>query len=329
MSTPVVGFFNNKGGVGKTSLVYHLAWIYAELNRRVVVADLDPQANLTAAFLTEEEIEDLWTPSPRPTIYGAIEPLIDGTGPVSPLPPKMVNDMIALIPGDLDLSLFEAELSDAWPRAMDGQRRAFAVLNAFSTVISHAVQKTGADLALVDVGPNLGALNRAALINCSHIVIPLIPDLFSLRGLQNLGPTIRRWRQEWHQRLNQHPDSVVTAPAGDMQPVGYVMFQHRERVGRPTRAYARWASRIPEMYGRHVLDDKGPFIDNIDDDPHCLARLRHYQSLMPMAQEARKPVFLLKPADGAFGGHLAAALDAYRDFERLAKALAARVNLPD
>ncbi|WP_419591506.1 ParA family protein, partial [Thiolapillus sp.] len=57
MTTPVLTFFNNKGGVGKTSLIYHLAWTFAGLHKRVVIADLDPQANLTAAFLDEEKIE--------------------------------------------------------------------------------------------------------------------------------------------------------------------------------------------------------------------------------------------------------------------------------
>ena len=46
-----IAFFNNKGGVGKTTLVYHLAWMYAELGFSVVAADLDPQANLSAVFL--------------------------------------------------------------------------------------------------------------------------------------------------------------------------------------------------------------------------------------------------------------------------------------
>jgi cellulose biosynthesis protein BcsQ len=45
MSPPVIAFFNNKGGVGKTSLVYHLAWMYRDLGLNVLAADLDPQAN--------------------------------------------------------------------------------------------------------------------------------------------------------------------------------------------------------------------------------------------------------------------------------------------
>ena len=46
-----LAFFNNKGGVGKTSLVYHLAWMFADHGIPVLAADLDPQANLTAMFL--------------------------------------------------------------------------------------------------------------------------------------------------------------------------------------------------------------------------------------------------------------------------------------
>jgi cellulose biosynthesis protein BcsQ len=57
MRPPIIAFFNNKGGVGKTSLVYHLAWMYLDLGLKVIAADLDPQANLTAAFLDEDRLE--------------------------------------------------------------------------------------------------------------------------------------------------------------------------------------------------------------------------------------------------------------------------------
>ncbi len=56
MSPPFIAFFNNKGGVGKTSLAYHLAWMFADLGKQVLAADLDPQANLSAAFLDEDRL---------------------------------------------------------------------------------------------------------------------------------------------------------------------------------------------------------------------------------------------------------------------------------
>ena len=61
--------------------------------------------------------------------------------------------------------------------------------------------------------------------------------------------------------------------------------------------------------------------------PHCLATLKHFRSLMPFAQEARKPMFALRPADGAIGGHVYAVQDCYRDFKRLALAVAERVGI--
>ncbi|MGH3274486.1 MAG: ParA family protein, partial [Streptosporangiaceae bacterium] len=60
MTRPVLAFFNNKGGVGTTMLAYHVAWMLNELGRRAVVLDLDPQANLTASFLDDERVEQLW-----------------------------------------------------------------------------------------------------------------------------------------------------------------------------------------------------------------------------------------------------------------------------
>ena len=83
MSTTIIAFFNNKGRVGKTSLVYHLAWMYAELGVRVVAADLDPQANLTAAFLDEDRMEELWPDGDHPqTVFGCVQPLLQGTNDI-------------------------------------------------------------------------------------------------------------------------------------------------------------------------------------------------------------------------------------------------------
>ncbi|MBI2131660.1 MAG: ParA family protein, partial [Candidatus Tectomicrobia bacterium] len=97
MSVPVVAFFNNKGGVGKTSLVYHLAWMYDDLGYQVLAVDLDPQANLTAAFLDEERLEEIWTGDNSPgTLYGFLRPIIRGVGDVGVPALEVVEDSLAL-----------------------------------------------------------------------------------------------------------------------------------------------------------------------------------------------------------------------------------------
>ena len=60
MNIPTFTFFNNKGGVGKTTLVYHVAHMLAQLDIRVLVVDCDPQANLSAAFLPDDTLEELF-----------------------------------------------------------------------------------------------------------------------------------------------------------------------------------------------------------------------------------------------------------------------------
>jgi chromosome partitioning protein len=180
----------------------------------------------------------------------------------------------------------------------------------------------GANWVLMDVGPNLGAINRAALIASEHVVIPLGPDLFSLQGLRNLGPSLASWRQSWAELRGKNPDPSVELPPGTIQPLGYVVMQPGMRANRPAKAYQRWIDRFPSTYREYVLEESSVLAPLASDDPHCLATLKHYRSLMPMAMEARKPVFSLKPADGAIGAHAEAVSNAYDDFLILAERIA-------
>lgn len=333
MSCPSVAFFNHKGGVGQTSLVYHQSWMYADLGANVLVADFDPQANLTAAFLDEERLEELWSPevgAPR-TVYGALQPIVKGVGDIVERPHlEEVDERITLLPGDLSLARFEDDLSQQWPICLDGKERAFRIVSAFWRLLQRSAEQTNADFALVDLGPNLGAINRAGLVASDYLVVPLAPDLFSLQGLKNLGPTVREWRRQWQERLKKLPPDAadLDLPDGSMEPVGYVVLQHAVRLDRPVKASERWVQRVPSTYTEAVLDRESRPGLTFTDDPECLGLLKHYHSLMPLALEARKPIFHLKPADGAIGAHAKAVEGARQDFESLARTIAERCALP-
>jgi cellulose biosynthesis protein BcsQ len=323
-----IAFFNNKGGVGKTSLVYHLAWMYADLGVKVVAADLDPQADLTSMFLEEERLEALWPDDEHPlSVLGAIKPILEGIGDVGVPHVEHIADNIGLVVGDLGLSTFEDKLSDAWPRCLDGDESAFRIISAFYRLLLQAVRAREADVILLDVGPNLGAINRAALIAADHVVIPLAPDIFSLQGLRNLGPTLRSWRSAWQERLTKNPDRLLELPRGNMRPAGYIILRHAMRLDRTVRAYGRWMERIPWVYRQAVLGESAPEMPGATGAPHSLATLTHYRSLMPLAMDARKPMFSLKPADGAIGAHMTAVHDCYLDFRGLAVGIAGRCGI--
>ena len=341
MAIPVLTFFNNKGGVGKTSLVYHLAWMLSDLGYNVLAIDLDPQANLTAAFLDEDRLEALWddvveAAVPNATVFECIKPLMQvgdlGYPTLQRVNPQLMLDgNIYLIPGDLSLAGFEDTLATEWPNALGSVNlyRPFRILTAFSTIMQHAAAETDSDIILADIGPNLGAINRSALIATDYVVVPLGADLFSLQGLRNLGPTLRRWRQDWGRRRENWSPPEFRLPHGDMKPIGYVVQQHSVRLNRPVRAYDKWVNRMPKEYASNLLEDAdGPYAATPEQDAvNALATMKHYRSLVPMAQEHRKPMFKLTPADGAFGSHAAAVTDARSDFRALAERIIERIDL--
>ena len=330
MRVPVLTFFNNKGGVGKTSLVYHLAWMLSDIGHRVLACDFDPQANLTSMFINEERLEVLWPDDgPRKTIYSALQPLLDGTGDIDKPHLERITQKLNLIVGDLTLSATEDELSSQWPACLDRNPRGFRVISALWRILQNAAEDNQTEIVLVDVGPNLGALNRAVLVATDYVIVPLGADLFSLQGLRNLGPTLEAWRTGWKDRHDRNPIPDLPIPSGSIQPIGYVVQQHSVRLGRPVKAYDKWVNRMPAEYARNLLgDNKGPYAETpAQDEKHALATVKHYRSLVPMAQEARKPIFHLTPADGAIGAHAAAANAARQDFVELAEKIVARITL--
>ncbi len=327
MSVPVLTFFNNKGGVGKTSLVYHLAWMFSELGKTIVAVDLDAQANLTAGFLEEDDLEQLWMDNDgASTIYRAIAPLAQ-VGDIREPTLVKITQGLYVMPGDVALASFEDTLSEAWPASMGDTNlyRPFRILTAFWQVAQMAARKVGAEIILVDVGPNLGAINRSALIASDYVVIPLGADLFSLQGLKNLGPTLRSWRNLWRRRLDNWGSPEFTLPKGRMMPLGYLAQQHSVRLSRPVKAYDKWVNRMPAVYHEAVLQDTTT-VATPSQDKECLATLKHYRSLVPMGQEARKPIFHLTSADGAIGSHAQAVKEAHGDFRTLAEELLRRME---
>ena len=315
-----LAFFNNKGGVGKTTLLYHLAWMFADMGNRVLVADFDPQANLTSMFLAEAELERLWDldNDQEQSVMAPLSPIIRGLGDIGPTPLQRIASNIRLIPGDLSLSNFESNLSEAWSKCLDRQEPAFRITSALHRIIRQAADKFDANLVLIDVGPNFGAINRSALICADAVVIPVAPDLFSIQGLRNLGPTLEAWRRDWKTRLAQNPDPELQLPKATMQPLGYVVLQFGIRDSRPVSAYDKWARRIPGTFREKVLGLTPDGAETTSKDPNCLGLLKHYRSLMPMAMEARKPIFKLKPSDGAIGAHTYSVKACGEDFQVLA-----------
>lgn len=313
-----IAFFNNKGGVGKTTLVYHVTHMLAEMGYRCLAVDLDPQTNLTSMFLNDERLQEIYESDTfRPTILECIKPLNKGIGDINTAHIEPVSDEIGLIPGDLELSLYEDKLSSGWGNCLNRDEAAFRAISSFYRIIKEASERWNADFAIIDIGPNFGAINRATLIAANHVVVPMAADLFSLQGLKNLGNQLTKWKGEWTDRASRNPEPGLSLPAGNIKPLGYVVMQHGIKESRPVKSYVKWLNRIPNVFRTFVINSQIEETVSIDTDIYCLSQLKHYHSLIPMAMEARKPIFLLKPADGAIGAHMGAVKRSFEDFKTL------------
>nr|VFK29671.1 MAG: Cellulose biosynthesis protein BcsQ [Candidatus Kentron sp. MB] len=324
--------FNNKGGVGKTTLTYNIAHMISRLGRRVVVLDYDPQCNISSLFMETEELFELWDMplEEGKTVTACIDLVRRGKGEVIRPSLQPVGDNLWLLPGHLFLSAFEQPLAEEWPKKTSANNeRALDVTLALDQLSNLAAEVASADFILLDVGPSLGAINRAALLSCDAIIVPMAPDLFSLQGLNNVGSTLINWRHEWKevQKNWMKGEAWKHFPQHDFQPIGYLLQQHLARVDRPVAGYAKWAELIPSRYTEQMLSEPKPNESiHIENDPNCIAIIRHFASIVPSAQMAKKPLFDLKQADGIGGGQSKLVKESEKSFRALSEKIIERMG---
>lgn len=315
-----VVFFNNKGGVGKTTFTYYLGCALERQGKRILFVDADPQCNLSSHVCTEDEIISAWESSGN-SIYKAVEPIITGAGAMRQINPyKLPDRNMWIYIGDLMLSDFESELSTAWTQILAGQERGFRVTSSINNLFLEFSKANDIDYVLIDIGPNLGALNRSVLLGCDNFVIPMIPDMFSLRGSQNIGRVFASWITDYQVGLARLGNHDFFASAGTPKFSGYILQQFNKYRSRKTKAYEEWANQVPTYIKEYVIKplsneslSKYQLVLNLSN--YQIAEFKNYNTLIPMAQSALKPVFELSYSDGIVGGHTNYVSEAKKEFE--------------
>jgi len=155
--TNIIAVANHKGGVGKTTSVQNIGVALSKLGKKVLLIDLDPQANLSDSFGHEEA---------EVSIYDALTDK-------APAPVHKVSDTLYVIPSNLDLSVAEVELSNV-------PGREYVLKELISAWIGLY------DYIIIDCPPSLGLLTINALTACNEVYIPLDAQYFSMKGLDKL-----------------------------------------------------------------------------------------------------------------------------------------------
>jgi cellulose biosynthesis protein BcsQ len=289
-----VCFFNNKGGVGKTTLVANLAaQLGLNLGLRILVVDADPQCNLTQYVLSDAEFESTYGAlSATGTIYDVIHPLSIGKGYSKDLPIRTIQAFgFDAIIGDPRLALKEDLLAQDWRDAKAGGTRGLRTTFLFSNLIERAAQDY--DFIFFDMGPSLGAINRSILLAADEFVVPMSIDIFSLWAIKNIGQALNVWQGELVNgiRLAEDPSELPKNRLAGKKLgfLGYVTQQHKEKsenkVARVVEAYNAIKLKLPQA----VATVLSGYFPSSSFNPH-LGDIKHLASLAPKSQTLHTPM---------------------------------------
>ena len=335
----IINLFNHKGGVSKTTTVFNLAWMLGILGKKVIVADFDPQCNLTGMVLGYKGVDDLegtYRDNPPNNIKDALSPAFE-------LKPRQItgaeciavpgNDNLLLLPGHIGLAEYETTLGIA--QELSGSLLALKNLpGSIRFMLSATADKYDVDYVFVDISPSLGPINQNLLMTGDHFIVPLHPDYFSAMALSSLTRVLPRWRA-WANTARgievlKAADYPFPEPHATF--IGAVIQKYRPRMGAASKAFQHWIDQlvaglkdqlVPELVKAQLL--------NVEDfktraginpwDP--IMEVADFNSLIALSQEHQMPVYALTPevvGKGAIWDQAKASMDVfYKGFEECAK----------
>ena len=325
-----IAIFNNKGGVGKSTLTYHLGYALSELGIKTLMIDLDPQSNLSLYALNDEEIERIWDQeepfienygeakqkvseqdfdiihnSPR-SIHYILKPSEEGQSDEVDIPPCIqITDKLSLIPGRLTLHLFENKLSKQWSEAFLGDPQGLRIITAIRKICQQYSIKYGFKIVLIDTSPSLGILNKTIISYSDGFIIPCTPDMFSGYGVKNIGNVLKSWKKDFDIMTALLPESKRgNIPSNFVKLLGYTIYNAKKREDsrnelKIAKAHYNWAKNLPNKIVEYI--DKECY-SPIDESTirKCIGNnsIIYGHATMPAnAQTYKKPMWLLPDSD--------------------------------
>ena len=310
-----IAMFNNKGGVGKTTLVCNLASYFAhEFDKKVLLIDADPQCNSSTYILSDSDFQKAYYEKKLFTIYELLRPLSRGEGFSKDIAVNNKSEFgVDLLIGNPKLAMMEDLLASDWGDVEAGRARGTRTTLVFSQAISRFKEY---DYVFFDMGPSLGAINRAILLACDYFITPMAPDIFSLLALENIGDSITQWSQQFNTGIVKLKKSDPDAVKGlkelfQIYFIGYVTQQYTTKTVEgqriPVKAYERIINDIPKTIDKEIISkiNKG-IVQKLN---YSLGLIPTFNSVIPMSQIAHKPIFALSSKDGVVGSHFSKVSD--------------------
>jgi cellulose biosynthesis protein BcsQ len=338
----IINLFNHKGGVSKTTTVFNLSWMLGALGKRVVMADFDPQCNLTGMVLGYQGVDDL------ESTYKADPPnnIKDTLSPAFESKPKQIvgadcvnvkgNGNLFLLPGHIGLAEYETTLGIA--QELSGSLLALRNLpGSLRYALDQTSAKYQADYIFVDMSPSLGPINQNLLMTGDHFIVPLHPDYFSSMALSSLAKTLPRWKTWANTAYGIDVLRSADYPFPEPRPgyIGAIIQKYRPRKGKASSAFQRWIDQLTEGLQTELVPslvkadllDVNDFRKKAAIDPWTpIMEVADFNSQIALSQEHQVPVYALTPEKiGQKGAVWDQTKDSMDIFEKAFRACAEKV----
>lgn len=305
----IICLFNHKGGVSKTTTTFNLGWMMALKGKKVILADFDPQCNLTGMVMGFKQVDDL------SAMYNGAHPnnAKDGLAPAFESQPRQIvavdcvdvsgNNNLLLLPGHIGLAEYETTLGIA--QELSGSLLALRNLpGSIRFLLDATAEKCGAEFVLVDMSPSLGPLNQNLMATCDYFIVPLHPDYFSAMALSSLANTLPRWKS-WAKTaygIETLTKADYPFPKPHIQFIGAVIQKYRPRSGKASKAFQSWIDQLVEglktilipSLEKAAMIDPQKFKGRLGLEPWTpILEVADFNSLIALSQEHQVPVYAL------------------------------------
>lgn len=295
-------FANNKGGVGKTTLAFNCGMAFAKQGYKVMLVDLDPQCNLSRLALGDEHYANSLFSASYQDIFDVLRGVVEGGADidlsVASIPVSNSSGNLSLLKGSVNLSLFENLLVSAYGAAASGQQLGYFQTSAIDRFLRERGLSDEIDIFIIDTSPSLSLLNRIIFLGADYFIVPMMPDAFSVQGIENLGTVFEGWKQNWKvtgKALSGNTENKFVL-SGEGLFIGYVVNSYNVYGKQPIKDHRHWIDEIPQKVKRYLSEKHGRngLVEKSWRTP--LAEIQDYGRIPAKCQELGVAIFDLDPA---------------------------------
>lgn len=304
--TKVVTLYNNKGGVSKTTTLFNLAAYLSKKGKKVLIADCDPQCNVTELFFASSVYDDPDQELPGTSIYDALKPRFHGE--VAKIDVKKIEitkslryPNLYLLRGDLEFASAERYFANAINQAITENVHEKNTYVALNRLIRGIAKQHDFDFVLCDVGPSAGAITQMVVLSCDSFFIPLLPDRFCNQAVNVLGYILTDWIKRHSEIAKTFEPFKIPVFLGDPLFNGAIIQNFKVHIDGIKKSYERWRARISETLCESIINVSGiRKADNVVSGKEFVASIKDVGPLAPTAQLVGRAIFDIRQSDTEF-----------------------------